>query len=329
MKKSIRLFALASLSASALLSVACGGSGKDTTQPPDTTVTPPPPPPGPNPPPPPPPTGSATVFAAGNIGKCPVNGGAEATARLVDSTAAAVFVLGNAANPNGSAANYSCGFDPFWGRFKAKTYATMGNHDVLDTLPDGTRNAADFYAYFGDRAGPAGKGWYSFDLNGWHVVVLNTEGGTATYNSGSAQQAWLAADLNASTAKCKMAVFHRSFVYTGSAGPSMNSNLASIWSKLAAGGVDVVLTAGAYTYERMNPVASNGQPDAANGIVQFNVGMGGETSVPGSLGAHHPASAYLTGDSGVLRLTLNGTGFDWNYLKVDGSAGDTGSATCR
>ena len=333
MKKFMTFVALGLVAASA----ACGGSGKDTTQPPDTTVTPPPPPPPPpdtdtTVTPPPPPPASATVYAAGNIGKCPVNGYAAETAALIDSSATAVFVLGNAASGTGggTAANYACGFDPFWGQFRSKWYATMGNLDVIGDTTGGARPAPDFYTYFGDRAGPVNKGWYSFDLNGWHIVVLNTEGGTATYNSGSEQQAWLAQDLAASTAQCKLAFFHRQFVYTGSAGPSMNSNLGSIWAKLIAGGVDLVLVGGQYSYERMNPVNSAGAPDP-NGIPQFNMGMGGGVQNTGTISPnHHPASAIVANARGVLRLTLNATSADYKYLSVNpADVNDAGTVTCR
>jgi hypothetical protein len=330
-KQFITLSALALLA----LSAACGGSSKDSTAPRDSTVTPPPPPPPPGPPapppPPPPPTGSAVVFAAGNIGRCPVNGGAESTARLIDTSAAAVLVLGNAISPTGTAANYSCGFDPFWGKFRSKWHATMGNLDVTDTT-NGARNAPDYYGYFGAAAGPTNQGWYSFDLNGWHIVVLNTEGGTNSYNSGSEQQAWLATDLAASTATCKLAVFHRAFVYSGSTpGGSMNSNLASIWAKLMAGGVDLVLTGGMYSYERTNPIASAGTRDDANGIIQINVGMGGGTASHGDVSGTHPSSAFITGSTGVLRLTLNATSADWKYLTTNGTASDAdaGTVTCK
>ncbi len=335
MKKSLTFIALALVAASA----ACGGASKDATQPPDTTVTPPPPPPPPpdtshtNPPPPPPPPApgpAAVVFAAGNVGRCVPNGGAEATARMIDTSAAAVFMLGNTASPRSTADNITCGYEPFWGKFKAKTYATMGNLDVTDTT---TRDAGAYYAYWNDRAGPAGKGWYSFDLNGWHVVVLNTEGGTTTYNAASEQQAWLAADLSASTAKCKLAIFHRPFVYSGSAGASMNSNLGSIWAKLMAGGVDLVLVGGQYTYERMSPVNSSGVRDDANGITQFNVGMGGGVAngFGGVVNGQHPASAFVDNvNQGVLRLSLNANSADYSYRTAASPNGsDNGSIACK
>ena len=32
----------------------------------------------------------------------------------------------------------------------------------------------DASKYWGAQAGPAGKGYYSYELGAWHVVVLNT-----------------------------------------------------------------------------------------------------------------------------------------------------------
>lgn len=56
-----------------------------------------------------------------------------------------------------------------------------------------TCGCAAYYASFGAAAGPAGKGYYSYNLaNNWHVIVLNSQGtkvgGTG---AGSPQETWL------------------------------------------------------------------------------------------------------------------------------------------
>lgn len=34
--------------------------------------------------------------------------------------------------------------------------------------------AAGYFDYFGSRAGPRGKGWYSYDIGSWHLIALNS-----------------------------------------------------------------------------------------------------------------------------------------------------------
>jgi hypothetical protein len=80
----------------------------------------------------------------------------------------------------------------------------MGNHDY-----DQDDKPGEYFEYFGKAAGEPGKGWYSYDLDGWHIVVLNSEcedvGGC---EDGSEQEKWLRADLAAHPSLCSLAVWH-------------------------------------------------------------------------------------------------------------------------
>ena len=58
-------------------------------------------------------------------------------------------------------------YDPTWGRQKARTFPSVGNHEYL------TKNAAGYFSYFGAAAGDPQKGYYSYDLGAWHIVVIN------------------------------------------------------------------------------------------------------------------------------------------------------------
>src|SRR6185436_6749987 len=116
-----------------------------------------------------------------------------------------VIALGDNALPSGRAVDYATCYDASWGRFKARTYAVMGTHEY-----DSSATADGAVAYFGANAGPAGKGYYSFDAGTWHIIVLNTSNNpTVSYAATSEQQTWLQADLNANAGKkCVMAVWH-------------------------------------------------------------------------------------------------------------------------
>jgi hypothetical protein len=348
--KSTRLIALAILAFSAACSKDKGGI---TPPPVDTTVTPPPPPPPPptdtlHPPPPPPPpvdTAFVTLFAAGNIARCQnpataggdpaktSNGNADATAKIIDSVpGATVLTLGNAANQSGqveagTASAYNGCYNNTWGKFLDRTIAVIGNHDY--DAASGNPNAESFFAYFGGRAGPSTSGYFSFDRGAWHIIVLNVENGANYYNSSSPQQTWLASDLAANSAKCTIAAFHTPRFYSsGSSGGTTLPTFASIWTQLYNAGVDVILNGGAYQYERMFPMNAAGARDDAKGIVQFNAGMGGESSASVPTGVH-PSSVKLLNSFGVLKLTLRAQSYDWAYVNANGVVEDSGTGNCH
>lgn len=331
MKNSTKVFALSLL----VLAAACAKPDKGTTGPDTTgTVTPPPPPP-------PPPTGpSVSIVAAGNVVRCQntnpaltSNVNADNTALVIDSMPnATVLVLGNAVNDFGTSAAYNGCYNGTWGRFKARTFAAVGNRDYDTT--SGNTQAQGFFSYFGDRGGVTTGGYFSLDIGTWHVVVLNTEdpSGAAFYGSTSAQQAWLQQDLaNNAGKKCIMAVFHRARFYSGTTpGGSDRTQLNSLWAKMIAGGVDVVLTGGQFQYERMAPMNAGGARDDVAGIRQFNIGMGGTTSNWAAPTGIHPNSEKLFGSVGVLKMTLSATAYSWQYIPVSGfTETDTGTSSCH
>jgi hypothetical protein len=87
-----------------------------------------------------------------------------------------------------------------------------------------TSNAAGYFSYFGTAAGDPTKGYYSYDLGAWHIVVLNSNcsevGGCG---AGSPQELWLRADLAAHPTVCTLAYWHHARFSSGDHGnhPSM------------------------------------------------------------------------------------------------------------
>jgi hypothetical protein len=102
-------------------------------------------------------------------------------------------------------------FDPTWGRHKAAMHPSAGNHDYYDTGGVG-QGYFDYFNGIGNSTGPAGdrdKGYYSYDLGTWHIVVINSNcskvGGCGV---GSPQEEWLRADLAAHPTDCTAAYWH-------------------------------------------------------------------------------------------------------------------------
>ena len=112
---------------------------------------------------------SVVFVGAGDIANCEILGGARATASLLDQIDGAIFTLGDHAYQHGSDKEFRDCYEPTWGRHKARTHPTVGNHDMI------TDHGRPYFKYFGENAGPDERGYYSFDLGAWHIISLNYE----------------------------------------------------------------------------------------------------------------------------------------------------------
>jgi hypothetical protein len=98
----------------------------------------------------------------------------EAIAKLLDhivagaSATTTVFTTGDNAYESGTVSEFTNCYHPNWGRHKAITRPTVGNHEYY-TL----QNASGYFDYFGAKAENTTEGYYSFDLGQWHIVALN------------------------------------------------------------------------------------------------------------------------------------------------------------
>src|SRR4029453_10200533 len=188
-----------------------------------------------------------TLIAAGDIAQCGRSGyvgtGAEGTARLIDRFPGTVLALGDLAYPNGTEREFRECYDPTWGRFKDRTRPTPGNHE------HNTPGAAPYYAYWGERAGAAGEGFYSFELGAWHIIALNSNIRDGPLRS--KQQEWLAEDLERHPTLCALAFFHHPRFSSGGHGSDPRQD--PLFRILHSHGVDVVLGGHDHDYERFAP----------------------------------------------------------------------------
>ncbi len=267
----------------------------------------------------PPPIVPDQVFAgAGDIGWCgPPVGGQEGTARLLDVLPGTVFTTGDNAYMDGSPKQFAECYNPSWGRHLSRTYPSPGNHDYQ------TAGAAGYFQYFGSRAGPAGRGFYSYDLGNWHIVSLNSE---VPAGAGSAQLAWLRADLTASPRTCMVAYWHRPLFSSGPNGGS--GSMRDLWRLLYEFHVDVVLNGHDHLYERFAPQDADGRLDASHGIRQFTIGTGGGPLYQLKVRQPH-SEAFVAGSHGILKLVLRAEDYTWEFQPVGGSPIDFGSDKCR
>jgi acid phosphatase type 7 len=243
------------------------------------------------------------LVGAGDISSCDVSTD-EDTAALLDAIPGTVAAIGDTVYPDGTDAEYANCYEPTWGRHLARTRPATGNHEY------NTLGAQGYFNYFGAAAGDPAKGYYSYDLGAWHIIVLNSNCSFVGCQAGSPQELWLRADLAAHPATCTLAYWHHPLFTMGGGGTSA---VRPFWEALYAARADVVLNGHVHSYDRFEPQDPGGNPDPTHGIREFIVGTGGI----------NPSMA------GVLKLTLHASSYDWEYIPVPGQTlTDSGSASC-
>ncbi len=264
-------------------------------------------------------SGGVVFVGAGDIANCSRNGD-ELTAQLLDNIPGTVFTAGDSANPNGSTANYNDCYEPTWGRHKARTHPAPGDNDY------DTPGASGYFGYFGTAAGTPGEGWYSYDLGGWHIIVLNSNcsrvGGCGPT---SLQGQWLAADLAANPSACILAIHHEP-LFSSKGG---DDDLQEFWEPLYAARADIVISGHRHNYERFAQQTPTGIAEPGRGIRQFVVGTGGDGLSDFDSGIAPNSQVRNDTAHGVLKLTLYPTRYEWQFIPVAGqSFTDSGSTDC-
>ena len=260
--------------------------------------------------PPPPPPQIAVLAGAGDIADCANAGGAqaEATAKLLDRMGAdAIFTAGDNAYFNATREDFQNCYAPRWGRHRARTFPSPGNHEYqVSPMP--------YFDYFGDRAGPRGAGFYSYTLGNWHIISLNSEVGFAP---GQEQFVWLQDDLEQNkrslTARCTLAYWHHPLFTSGPSAGS-NARMRPVWNLLYEYGVDVIVNGHDHLYERFDAQDPSGRRDLPIGIRQYTVGTGGASLY--DFGPSLPNSASRLKAYGVLKLTLRDVGYDSVFIQA-------------
>ena len=282
----------------------------------------------------PPPPGDPVLAAAGDIACDPFdpafNGGdgtasrcrMKATSDLLTALEpTAVAALGDNQYKGGTLEQFNTSFHLSWGRLKDVIHPAIGNHEIR-----GDRNAAGYYSYFGAAAGDPTKGYYSYDVGAWHVVVLNGNCKRVPCMAGSLQEQWLVADLAANPAACTLAYWHQPRFSSGTHGS--DPAYTPFWQALYNAGADVVLNGHDHHYERFAPQNPGGVLDEEGGIREFVVGTGG-AKLEGT-GTVQANSQIRTQTYGVLKLTLQEGSYDWDFLPVAGeSFSDKGYDNCH
>ena len=206
--------------------------------------------------------------------------------------------------------------EEYFGRFRAITLPTLGNHEYTKRIAPG------YFWYW--RGAPH---FYSVDAGGWHIVSLDSTSQYNQFQPGTTQYEWLKQDLDEHPAPCTLVFYHHPAFTVGPEGTSSN-RIMPVWQLLAAHGVDLVLNGHDHNYQRFEPLDVSGNPSTA-GPTEFVVGSGG-----------HGIRAFIRQDPrlvhgadtskalGALRLTLNPNGTGFEYITIKGKLLDSGAIPC-
>jgi calcineurin-like phosphoesterase family protein len=259
-------------------------------------------------------------IGAGDIANCEVagGGGARSTALLLERYPnAVIFTTGDHAYQTGSDKDFRTCYEPTWGKFKARTRPSVGNHDLI------TEKGKPYYDYFGENAGPRNLGYYSYEVGAWHVIALNS---AIAARKGSEQMKWLTEDLAAHKTECTLAYWHIARYSSGAHGS--DPLMADAWKILYDAGADVVLSSHDHDYERFAPMDDRGKPDAEKGIRSFVIGTGGGGVYEFKSKAQNSEVRDNT-TYGILKMTLKPGSYDWEFVPMPGKTfRDSGSGKC-
>lgn len=263
----------------------------------------------------------AVMVGAGDISECH-SAGDSATAKLVEKIGGTVFTLGDNAYKDGTWKQFKNCYGPTWGKFKGRTRPAAGNHEYQ------SKGAEAYWDYFGRRAGSEGKGWYSYSVGSWRVIVLNSNCSKVDCWKGSTQEKWLRSELAEHKNKCTLAYFHHPR-FSSDSQHGTAPEVGPFWEALYEYGADLVLSGHAHNYERFSPQTPSGKSDKEHGIRQIVVGTGG-AGYYGFKGVRPNSQVRKVGAYGVLKLNLHSSSYDWNFIPVAGeSFKDSGHGTCH
>lgn len=270
---------------------------------------------------------SPVIAAVGDIA-CPAGSAPSPTqcqqaavaARIEKSPARSVWLLGDIQYPTGAPADFRSSFARSWRAVLPLARPTPGNHEYM------TAGAAGYFDFFGRRAGPARRGYYSFDIGRWHVVSLNSNCTIISCAKDSSQSAWLRRDLERHRHRCTAAFWHAPRYSSGSVHGD-DPSTRPLWRILQRHRAEFVLGGHDHDFEGFRRQDADGHADR-RGMQQFVVGTGGRSQYPFKVAAPN-SIVRRTNTFGFLQMKLMPQRFSWKFVDVGGRSLASGKARCR
>ncbi|WP_223585978.1 chitosanase [Microbacterium sp. OVT16B] len=228
------------------------------------------------------------------------------------------ITLGDMQYDDAKASDFSTVYAKSWGTVKGNTWPIPGNHETYDDYDNLDPKA--YRDYFGNRATPQGKMYYSYDYSNWHFIALDSN----TFTD-QAQLNWLAADLASNTKQCVVAYMHHPAFSSGDHGNEPASQ--PVWKMLANANVELVLSGHDHDYERFNAMNASGAA-SSSGTVQIVSGLGGhEMRDFGNTKAN--SAKRINTAYGVSKLDFTDTSVTHSFVDIGGTVLDTNTITCH
>lgn len=194
-------------------------------------------------------------------------------------------------------------------------YPAIGNHDYANQTIGERRGRRRFEEVY--RRIHRKPAYYSFDAGPIHFVSLDTNqafhvDAAAPFGPGTAQDAWLRADLAASKAPWKVVFTHVPLVASEDHGDH-DALLRWLAPLLKQHRVQVVFSGHDHIYERSKPIA---------GTVYLTIGTGGSRLHPKRDRPDDPRFAARVAAHGYLRAEVEGDEMRMSFLDPAGVAHD-------
>ena len=236
--------------------------------------------------------------------------------------------MGDNAYPTGSARDFAICFTPSWGDSDQAHHEEHPAHAGQPRAPH--RRGGSLLRIFRESAGSPTKGYYSYDVGAWHVIVLNSEivvNGAFTGDERQAQEDWLAADLKSNTQKCTLAYWHHPRFSSGWHG--VRSPHRRVLADPARRGVDLILNGHDHDYERFLPQSPTAVVDSLTGHYRRSSRARAAATCADTKRIAPNSATRIQGHFGVLMLTLGAAEWRSAFLDVNGMVWDQTDGVCH
>lgn len=230
---------------------------------------------------------------------------AKQVAGLIDESGVDRFLYLGDVYERGTPAEFESGYEPVYGRFDEIAEPTPGNHEW-------PLYAKGYGPYWKKVTGERQPDHYAFELGGWQLLSLNSEG---PHDPESEQVAWLRRKVEA-PGTCRLAFWHSPRYTAGTVHPE-RPDLEPFWSALV-GKAAIVLTGHDHNMQRFEPI---------DGLTELIAGAGGHGHYP--LAEDERLAFGNDTDYGALRLELQPGLASFRFVAADGRTLDSGTVPCE